>query len=132
MVCIYCGKTTRVSNSRKSNSINQVWRRRTCAACGAIFTTRETVEPENALVLQSMSVLEPFRRDTLLISVYDSLKHRKTALTDASALTDTIISACLPKFDKGCLQKSQLTDITHQILDRFDKSAGVHYRAFHL
>ena len=131
MVCIYCGKATRVSNSRKSSSALQVWRRRSCTNCGAVFTTRESVESENTLVLQSGNNLEPFRRDTLLISVYDSLKHRKTALTDATALTDTIISACLPKFDKGCLQKTQLVEIAHLILDRFDKAAAVHYRAFH-
>ncbi len=81
--------------------------------------------------LQSGTNLEPFSRDNLFISVYDSLKHRKTALQDASSLTDTVISQCLPRVMNGALNRNDLVMAASTVLEHFDKVAATHYRAFH-
>lgn len=80
---------------------------------------------------QKDTVLEPFSRDTLFISVYDSLKHRKTALEDASSLTDTVINLCLPKIRNATLERGVLIQQATQTLERFDTVAATHYAAFH-
>ena len=131
MVCIYCGSGTQVINSRHQKRVNQVWRRRKCIKCGAIFSTIESADTSQALSIQKKNGLEPFSRDQLFISVYDSLRHRKTAQEDATALTATIMSTAIPLAEAGKLDRDVLTTVAATVLDRFDKVAATHYRAFH-
>lgn len=131
MVCIYCGSDTQVTNSRHQKRANQVWRRRKCLNCGALFSTTEGADTSQALSVQKKNGLEPFSRDMLLLSVYDSLRHRKTALQDATALTSTIISALTPLADNAVIERDVIVTITTTVLGRFDKPAAISYSAFH-
>lgn len=131
MVCVYCGSETKVSNSRLQKKANQVWRRRVCLQCDAIFTTREAVDVTRALRIYKNKQYEPFSRDTLLLSVYDSLRHRKTATADATALTETIMSRLLPRIADATLQRQDVLEVTTGVLARFDKAAATSYQAFH-
>lgn len=131
MVCIYCSGPTQVTNSRLQKRSNQVWRRRQCRECQAVFTTIESVDTSQALSVQSANGLTPFSREILLLSVYDSLRHRKTAVSDATALTGTIIGKLRPHIQDGAITRNQIVKTTAEVLDRFDKAAAVSYRAFH-
>jgi len=131
MVCIYCGSETKVANSRLQKKANQVWRRRACTSCGAVFTTLEAVEASQALQVRRGKRSESFSRDTLLLSIYDSLKHRKTAITDATALTGTILSNLYPLIHEATLERDDMVDIAAKTLRRFDPIAATHYQAFH-
>lgn len=75
--------------------------------------------------------LEAFQRDKLLLSIHDSLKHRKTATSDATGLTDTVIARLYPLMQNTIIEKIDITVITLEILQRFDKTAATHYAAFH-
>lgn len=81
--------------------------------------------------MQKDGHLEPFSRFNLFVSLYDSLKHRKTALEDASSLTDTVINQCLPHVMHATLKRDDLVRVTSATLKRFDKVAATHYSAFH-
>lgn len=133
MVCIYCGQSTSVVNSRLQKRHNKVWRRRRCNSCGAVFTTLETHD-DTALMVKSgeNKRLEPFYRDKLFISVYESCKHRRTALKDARALTDTAIGKLFSAIEGGILSKADIRKITSETLTRFDKVAGTYYRAYYV
>lgn len=131
MVCIYCGHETKVTNSRHQKRTNATWRRRKCIECSAIFTTTEVIELAQSLSVQSESHLEPFSRDKLLLSLYESLKHRNTALGDAAALTNTVIGHALSLSDRAVIDREALITVTITVLERFDLSAATHYRAFH-
>jgi transcriptional repressor NrdR len=131
MVCIYCGGGTKVTNSRPQKRMNAIWRRRQCLRCGAIFTTTEAADLLRSWRIQKKSVLEPFSRDNLFVSIYDSLKHRKTALEDASGLTDTVINKCLEHVANATLDRDDLVTVAAQTLKHFDKAAASHYTAFH-
>ena len=131
MVCPYCGHETNVNNSRHQKRLNQVWRRRKCSSCGAIFTTTEAVDLSGALRIRMATGLEPFSRDTLLLSIYESLKHRKSAINDSGALTSTIISALYPLAEDTIIDRDVVTTVTASVLERFDKVAATHYQAFH-
>jgi hypothetical protein len=74
---------------------------------------------------------KPFVRETLLQSLYDSLKHRSAALTDALALTDTVISKLLPHVNQASLNRRDVVHTAHGVLQRFDRAAAVQYKAFH-
>ena len=132
MVCIYCSGKTKVTNSRASKRIPGTWRRRQCFTCQAVFTSREGADlTQSHIVKHHNSFLEPFSRDVLFISVYESCKHRKTAPQDATALTDTIITALLHGPAQGELSTTLITNTISSILDKFDPVAATFYRAYH-
>ncbi len=117
-------------NSRHQKRLNQKWRRRQCSQCGAIFTTLEQLDTSGALRVNSDNKYEPFLRDELFLSVYDSLRHRKTALADATALTDTIMSALSFSGD-AVIDRNKIVQETSRVLRRFDKIAAALYEALH-
>jgi transcriptional regulator NrdR family protein len=131
MVCIHCQSETQVSNSRLQKKLNRVWRRRSCSQ-GHVFTTLESADYASQwLVISAAKRLQPFSRDKLFISLYQSLQHRKTALSDANALTDTIMQKLAQQIIDGVIASTTVTSITQVALTRFDKAASSHYQAFH-
>jgi transcriptional repressor NrdR len=132
MVCIHCGSKTQVLNSRLQHRNNQVWRRRQCSNCGAVFTTEESALYSASWRVQDQKgTLKPFSRDKLLLSLYNSCGHRPKALSDASGLVDTVIKRLLDQTDNGLLSNKVIAGVSLVVLNRFDKSAGVHYSANH-
>jgi transcriptional repressor NrdR len=129
MVCTYCRKKTRVTNSRSSAKNNLVWRRRACPSCQAVFTTFESVDLENTIsVVKRDGAIEPFLRDKLFLAVFDACSHRKAARNDATAVTATIIASILAK-KTAALKNVELVELVYEILHRFDKLAATVYRA---
>ena len=133
MVCIYCGSDTRVKNSRLQRRSNTVWRRHLCVQCGAVFTSLEHLAYDRSLgIIDGASHIVPFARDVLYLSIYESCRHREAAATDASALTDTILSKLIPaKVAGGLLQRADIVRIASETLRRYDRAALVQYQAFH-
>ena len=132
MVCVQCGGKTSVENSRPQVRTNRVWRRRQCQACNTVFTTEESIDYSGSWrVKYPNGSLRPFVRDKLLLSLNRSCQHRKTALTDAQGLTDTVIKKLLTQTDDGIINSQSIIQITQVSLNRFDKAASVHYSAFH-
>lgn len=72
-----------------------------------------------------------FRREKLVQSLYDSLKHRPQALSEAMDLSDTVIALLMPQIKNASLTRNQVAETTHKVLTRFDKPASVSYLAFH-
>jgi transcriptional repressor NrdR len=131
MVCIYCGNKTKVVNSRSSAKTFTTWRRRECLNCEATVTTREHVDPSGALNVKKHKGLEPFSRDILFLSVYNSLRHRKTAQKDADELTATVLGLLYRRNINGTLKREDIITQTASTLKRFDKAAAVTYGAYH-
>lgn len=146
MVCIYCSGDLAVTNSRPQKSRNQVWRRRLCKACGAVFTAVEAIDLSQALTVsrtpqkgsqpgshlpKRLERLEPFVRDRLFISIYESLRHRPTAASDARGLADTVIAHIIVEAKSGVLPLRTIIQTTLNTLQRFDSVAASHYGAFH-
>lgn len=120
-----------MTNSRPQKRTNSVWRRRECQDCGTIFTSTEAYELSGSVVVRSAAALSAFSRDKLFISVYEALKHRKTAQSDATELTDTIIKRLLAALTAAELDKRDIIETTCQVLESFDSAAATQYRAYH-
>jgi transcriptional regulator NrdR family protein len=131
MVCIYCGGDLAVSNSRPQKSRNQTWRRRPCRDCGAVFTSLESLDLAQALVVAHDGQLQPFDRDRLFVSLYQSLRHRPTATSDARGLTDTVVAHIIRQAANGSVTARTIATQSLNTLQRFDRAAAVHYAAFH-
>jgi len=121
-----------VANSRPQKRLMQVWRRRACLQCGAIFTSNEVVDLGTSLIVRApQGTITPFSRDKLFVSVLRAVGHRTEPLADANALTATIISKLLHATTEAAIEPSQITDIVLETLTRFDKAAAVQYGAYH-
>lgn len=133
MVCIYCGGPTAVINSRKQRRNNSIWRRRQCERCRAIFTSQEHADLGLALRVtrSGSSELAPFSRERLFVHVYESCKHRPSALGDASALTQTIINRLLQTSEHGIIARDDIVRQAHSVLTNFDKAAATFYMVYH-
>ena len=71
-------------------------------------------------------------REKLFISIYESCRHRPTAISDAIGLTDTIINQCLGiQKPNGVIRRSDVILIASEVLTRFDTVAGTYYTAYH-
>jgi transcriptional regulator NrdR family protein len=93
--CLYCNSDTSVINSRLQKRANQVWRRRQCKACKAVFTTLEAVELPLALFVDSRGRSEPFLPDKLYTEILLALQDHKDAYIAAREVSNTVIMQLL-------------------------------------
>ncbi len=133
MVCIYCGSLTAVKNSRLKRHNNHIWRRRACLSCASIFTTEESPQLSGMLMVKSRRTgsLKPFSRDQLFLTIYESCKHRPTAIADAANLTQTVITGLVAKHADGLAHAATIANKAHAVLQRFDPLAANLYAAYH-
>lgn len=130
MVCIYCGGETGVVNSRKQKRSNQIWRRRKCGACGAVFTSHEVIDLSSALVVDS-GLPTPFISDVLFTEVLLALQDRKDCYLAAREVTSTVIRELLKSPDLPRIDPKQISQMTAKVLKRLDKRAYLRYLAEH-
>jgi len=131
MQCPYCASSSFVTNSRPTAKGTQIWRRRECSRCHSIWSTKEAVDLSKTHVfIAPESNPQPFSRDALFISLTDSLKHRKSGLSDATALTDTILGLVLAQKSPK-ISRDDLIELAYQTLKRFDKVAAEVYKSTH-
>ena len=132
MVCIYCSGKTSVVNSRPQKRLMQVWRRRACSSCGAVFTTNELVELGTTLSVRSIQGrLKPFSRDKLFVSVLQACGHRKAAMSESADLTATIITKLRSTTNGAVVDAATITALALETLGQFDAAASVQYGAYH-
>jgi len=66
-----------------------------------------------------------------MISLYKSLAHRPTAISDAAALSETLIGQLHANHNGPTIEREHIRAQALVILGRFDELAGSHYRAYH-
>ena len=134
MVCVYCGEKTDVTNSRPQKRNNQVWRRRECQGCGAIFTTHEAIDLSSALLVQPKGrggSPGPFLPDLLFTELLLALQHRKDCYTAAREITSAVTARLLHLPNKPVFNTVEISRETAKVLGRFDKRAWMRYQADH-
>lgn len=72
-----------------------------------------------------------FIREKLFLSLYKSLQHRPSILTDAVGLTDTVVVQIYAQAESGSITTEHISRLCLITLEHFDEAAAVHYRAFH-
>ena len=130
MVCLYCHSKTRVTNSRHQKRSNQVWRRRQCQACRAVFTSHEAIDLSSALLVGS-GRSTPFISDMLFTEVLLALQDRKDCYLAAREVTSTVIRELLKLPDKPRIEPKQISQAAAKVLKRLDKRAYLRYMAEH-
>lgn len=131
MVCIYCGGETKVTNSRLQKRNNQVWRRRQCLACQAVFTTHETIELDSVLSVKHNGQNRPFLADLLLKELMLALSHRKDVYIASREVLATVVRQLLRLPQKPLFSPADISQTTAEVLQRFDRRAYLRYLADH-
>jgi len=80
MECPYCHSLqTEVKNSRSTLKETQIWRRRKCLECFAVFTTHEVVDLSHLVVIKKSGDSEIFARSKLYSGIYGATIGSKNA-----------------------------------------------------
>ncbi len=130
MVCIYCGGKTRVFNSRRQARNNNVWRRRKCLSCSAVFTSVESPELASSLSVNRLGAYESFLEDKLYSDLLDALQDRKDRYTAAREITNSVIRN-LVRDEGASFTPIQITEAASKVLKRFNGRAYQRYTAEH-
>lgn len=131
MVCVYCGSETSVSNSRRQKRNNQIWRRRQCTKCKAIFTTHEGADLSSLLVVNDKGRHIPFLEDILFVDILRALSHRKDCYRASREVTATIIKQLLVLPSKPVFEPRQISAAAASVLERLDQRAWLRFAAEH-
>ena len=130
MVCVYCGGETKVTNSRRQKRNNQIWRRRQCLKCQAIFSSHEIIDLSTALLVGAEAP-KPFIEDLLYSDLLMALRDHQGSHTAARETTHTIIQELLKLPQKPQYAAKDISYVTGDVLSRLDRQAYLRYVAEH-
>ena len=134
MFCIKCfHPSTQVSNSRPHKKNASVWRRRTCPNCGHVFTTDERPRLAHSQQVwhSGSATSDPFNPGVLLVSIATAFGHDPQHGNHVAwDITETVIQTLAVEHPES-LSSDDIAAVTHQVLDRYDKKAGMQYGLQH-
>lgn len=91
MKCFYCGSTeSKVIDSRVSEELNAIKRRRECLGCGRRFNTYETIEVTPIMVIKSNGNRERFSTSKIKNGIVKSCEKRPVSMADIDKLVSEI------------------------------------------
>lgn len=91
MKCLYCGsEESRVIDSRVSEELNAIKRRRECLGCGRRFNTYETIEVTPVMVVKNNGDRERFSSSKVKSGIVKSCEKRPVSMADIDKLVSEI------------------------------------------
>lgn len=91
MKCLYCGsQESKVIDSRLSEELNAIKRRRECLGCGRRFNTFETIEVTPIMVVKSNGDRERFSASKIKTGIIKSCEKRPVSMADIDKLVSEI------------------------------------------
>lgn len=131
MVCPYCSGRTKVVNSRRQKRNNNVWRRRHCSGCSAVFTSIESPNLSSTLIVNQNGTYKPFLTDLLYTEILLTISDRKDCYIAARELTNSVIQFLLRSPQKPVFTPTDINQAVAGVLKRFSKRAWQRYSAEH-
>ena len=91
MKCVYCGsEESKVIDSRASEELNAIRRRRECLECGKRYTTYETIEITPIFVVKSTGERESFNANKIKSGIMKASEKRPISVHDIDMLVADI------------------------------------------
>ena len=101
MKCPYCNYIdTKVVDSRESNDLIEIRRRRECLKCGKRFTTYEAVESPDLFVVKSNNARELFDRNKVFRGIAKACEKRQISHDQIEEIVRDIETKVRSKFEK--------------------------------
>ncbi len=127
MKCPYCGnKDTEVVETRDSEDLETIRRRRECLKCGKRFTTYERIENVNLIVIKKDGRREQFNRDKLRAGILRSCEKTKVSLEDIEKIL-TEIERELRNADSVEVESKKIGQLVSARLKTLDKVAYIRF-----
>ncbi len=127
MKCPYCGsKETEVVETRYSEDLETIRRRRECTSCQKRFTTYERVENINLVVIKKDGRREQFNRDKLRSGIIRSCEKTKVSMEDIEKIV-TEIERELRGADSVEVDSKKIGQMVAQRLKKLDKVAYIRF-----
>jgi len=127
MKCPYCGsKKTEVVETRDSEDLETIRRRRECLACQKRFTTYERVENINLVVIKKDGRREQFNRDKLRAGIIRSCEKTKVSMEDIEKIV-TEIERELRGADSVEVDSKKIGQLVATRLKKIDKVAYIRF-----
>ena len=127
MKCPYCGsKDTEVVETRDSEDLETIRRRRECISCNKRFTTYERIENVNLVVIKKDGKREQFDRDKLKRGIIRSCEKTKVSLEDIEKIV-TEIERELRGADSVEVESKKIGELVAGRLKALDKVAYIRF-----
>ncbi len=127
MKCPYCGnKQTEVVETRDSEELETIRRRRSCTKCGKRFTTYERIENINLYVIKKNGTREQFDRDKLKKGILTSTQKTKVSVDEVEKIV-TEMERELRSADSVEIPSLQIGDMAANALKKIDKVAYIRF-----
>jgi len=127
MHCPYCGyKESYVAETRDSEDLNTIRRRRACVSCAKRFTTYERIESVYLTVIKKSGRREQFAREKLKVGLLKSCEKTKVTLSDIEKIT-TEIERELRSADSVETTSIQIGELVAEKLKKIDKIAYIRF-----
>jgi transcriptional repressor NrdR len=127
MKCPACKKgETSVIDSRESEDVLSIRRRRECEKCNHRFTTYERIESPNLLVVKKDGSRETFDRDKLARGVYRAFEKLSISQDRIEALIDRIVRDIMEQYDSEVISR-QIGEIVLAQIKKLDKVAYIRF-----
>ncbi|MEM4271363.1 MAG: transcriptional regulator NrdR [Candidatus Pacearchaeota archaeon] len=127
MKCPYCGSTeTEVVETRDSEDLETIRRRRSCLKCDKRFTTYERVENINLVVIKKDGRREQFNRDKLKSGIIRSCEKTRVSLDDIERIV-TEVERELRGADSLEIESKKIGQMVAARLKKIDKVAYIRF-----
>ncbi|OGH39134.1 MAG: transcriptional regulator NrdR [Candidatus Levybacteria bacterium RIFCSPLOWO2_01_FULL_38_21] len=127
MKCPYCGLSEiEVVETRDSEDLETIRRRRECLKCGKRFTTYERVENINLVVIKKDSRREQFDRDKLKRGIIRSCEKTKVSMEDIERIV-TEVERELRGADSVEVDSKKIGQMVAARLKKIDKVAYIRF-----
>lgn len=127
MKCPYCGSTkTEVVETRDSEDLETIRRRRACVTCEKRFTTYERVENITLVVIKKDGRREQFDRDKLKRGILRSCEKTKVSLDKIEKIV-TEIERELRGGDSVEIESKKIGQMVAARLKKIDKVAYIRF-----
>jgi len=127
MKCPYCGSTeSEVVETRASEDVDTIRRRRECLKCKKRFTTYERIENVNLVVIKKDGKREQFDRDKLKSGIIRSSEKTAVTMEDIEKIV-TEIERELRGADSVEIESKKIGQMVATRLKKIDKVAYIRF-----
>ena len=127
MKCPYCGSTdSEVVETRTSEDVDTIRRRRECLRCEKRFTTYERIENVNLVVIKKDGKREQFDRDKLKSGIIRSCEKTKVSMEAIEKIV-TEVERELRGADSVEVESKKIGQIVAMKLKKIDKVAYIRF-----
>src|SRR5476651_1042315 len=127
MKCPYCGsRETEVVETRDSEDLETIRRRRECITCNKRFTTYERIENVNLIVIKKDGKREQFDRNKLKAGIIQSCQKTTVTLSDIEKIV-TEIERELRGADSVEVESKKIGQLVAARLKVLDKVAYIRF-----